>query len=138
MPENENQNETGFATVNLAAILAETARRAPERTALIFGADRIAYGRLWEETKAYAGALRGLGVGRGDRVALLLPNVPDFPRAYFAVLSLGAIVVPVHALLKAEEIAYVLTDSGASQFIVAAPLLAEGAKGAALAGVPVL
>ncbi|MFC4244065.1 long-chain fatty acid--CoA ligase [Gryllotalpicola reticulitermitis] len=130
--------QPGFATVNLAAILAETAKRAPERTAVVFGADHISYGRLWAETKAYAGALRGLGIGAGDRVALLLPNVPDFPRAYFAILSLGAIVVPVHALLKADEIAYVLRDSGATTFIIAAPLLAEGAKGAAAAGVPVL
>lgn len=139
MPENQPENESaGFATINLAAILAETATRSPERTAVVFDDDPITYGRLWEETKAYAGALRALGVARGDRVALLLPNVPDFPRAYFAILSLGAVVVPVHALLKADEIAYVLKDSGASRFIVAAPLLAEGAKGAALAGVPVL
>ncbi|GAA4162848.1 long-chain fatty acid--CoA ligase [Gryllotalpicola daejeonensis] len=130
--------DQGFATVNLAAILAETAKRVPESTALIFGADHISYGRLWEETKRYAGALRDLGVKRGDRVAVLLPNVPDFPRSYFAILSLGAIVVPVHALLKGEEIAYVLQDSGATHFIVAAPLLAEGAKGAALAKVPLL
>lgn len=128
----------GFATVNLAAVLAETAKHASERTAIIFGAEHISYGRLWSETRAYAGALRDLGVGVGDRVAVLLPNVPDFPRAYFAILSLGAIVVPVHALLKGEEIAYVLQDSGATRFIVAAPLLAEGAKGAAIAGVPVI
>ncbi|WP_022882434.1 long-chain-fatty-acid--CoA ligase [Gryllotalpicola ginsengisoli] len=130
--------ETGFATVNLAAMLADTAKRTPERTAVIFGGDHITYGRLWQETKAYAGALRARGIGVGDRVAVLLPNVPDFPRAYFAILSLGAIVVPVHALLKAEEIAYVLRDSGASQFICAAPLLGEGAKAAQLAGVPLL
>ncbi|MCL2514458.1 MAG: long-chain fatty acid--CoA ligase [Microbacteriaceae bacterium] len=131
-------SEQGFATVNLAAILAETAKRSPERTALIFGDDHIGYGRLWDETRAYAGALRDLGIGRGDRVAMLLPNVPDFPRVYFAILSLGAVAVPVHALLKGEEIAYVLNDSGAKAMVVAAPLLAEGAKGAALAGVPLL
>ena len=68
----------------------------------------------------------------------MLPNVPDFPRSYYAVLALGAVVVPVHALLKAEEIAYVLGDFGATVLICAAPLLAEGARGAGLAGIPTL
>lgn len=130
--------QTGFATISMAAILAESAKRTPDSTALIFGADQISYARLWDETRAYAGALRDRGIRRGDRVAVLLPNVPDFPRSYFAILSLGAIVVPVHALLKGEEIEFVLRDSGAKLFIVAAPLLGEGAKGAALAGVDLL
>ena len=56
------------------------------------------------------------------------PQHPDFPRAYFAVLSLGAVVVPVHALLVAREIAYVLTDSGAKLLICAGPLLEQGAS----------
>ena len=57
---------------------------------------------------------------------MLMPNVPDFPRVYYAALSLGAVVVPVHALLVAREIAYVLQDSGAKLLVAAAPLLAEG------------
>lgn len=128
----------GFATMSVASILAETAHRMPDNVALIFGDQQIAYGELWEQTRRYAGALRSRGIGEGDAVALLLPNVPDFPRAYYAVLALGAVVVPVHALLKAEEIAYVLRDSGAKLLICAAPLLGEGAKGAALAGVETL
>lgn len=129
---------TGFATMSVAAILAETARRLPENVAVIFGEQRISYRDLWEQTRKYAGALRRRGIGPGDPVAVLIPNVPDFPRAYFAILSLGAVVVPVHALLKAEEIDYVLRDSGAKALLCAAPLLGEGAKGAALAGVDVL
>jgi long-chain acyl-CoA synthetase len=128
----------GYATMSVAALLAESANRTPENVALIFGDTQISYNELWAQTKSYAGALRDRGVGPGDPIAVLLPNVPDFPRAYYAILSLGAIVVPVHALLKAEEIAYVLRDSGATMLICAAPLLGEGAKGAALAGVEVL
>ncbi len=82
--------------------------------------------------------LRDSGIGPGDRVALLLPNTPHFPLAYFGTLALGAVAVPVRALLKAEEIEYVLSDSGAKVLACAAPLLGEGAKGAELAGVPVL
>ncbi|TAM66140.1 MAG: long-chain fatty acid--CoA ligase [Microbacteriaceae bacterium] len=128
----------GFATMSVASILAETAHRLPDNIALIFGEQQISYATLWDETRAYAGALRERGIGPGDAVAVLIPNVPDFPRVYFAILSLGAVVVPIHALLKAEEIDYVLKDSGAKLMICAAPLLGEGAKGSAIAGVPVL
>ncbi|NQX29717.1 long-chain fatty acid--CoA ligase [Microbacteriaceae bacterium VKM Ac-2854] len=128
---------SGFGTVSVAAILAESAARTPEATALIVGESAIDYATLWQQTRGYAGALREAGVGPGDRVAVLIPNVPDFPRCYFAVLSLGAIVVPVHALLKHDEIAYVLQDSGAKLLLCSAPLLAEGAQGADLAGVEV-
>jgi long-chain acyl-CoA synthetase len=129
---------TGFATVSVASILSEAARLNPERTAVIFGDQHITYERLWWETRRYAAALRARGVGPGTPVAVLIPNVPDFPRVYFAILALGGVVVPVHALLKADEIAYVLRDSGSTALICAAPLLGEGAKGAALAGVEVL
>jgi long-chain acyl-CoA synthetase len=106
--------------------------------AVIFADQSITYRELWDQTRAYAGALRDQGIGPGDRVALLLPNVPDFPRVYYAVLALGGVVVPIHALLKGPEIEFVLRDSGAKMLICAAPLLGEGAKGAALAGVDVV
>jgi long-chain acyl-CoA synthetase len=128
----------GFATMSVASILAETAHRLPDNVALIFQGEEIRYGELWEQTRRYAGALRDRGIGPGDRVALMIPNVPDFPRVYYGALALGAVVVPVHALLKAEEIDYVLRDSGAALLVCAAPLLGEGAKGAASAGIPTL
>jgi len=128
----------GFGTISVAAILAESAARRPEAIALIVGDEETSYGQLWEQTRSYAGALRARGVGPGDPVALLIPNVADFARAYYAVLALGGIVVPVHALLKAREIEYALRDSGARLLICAAPLMGEGAPGAAAAEVDVL
>ncbi len=128
----------GFGTISVAAILAESARRTPDSIALIVGEDKTTYARLWAETRAYAGALRARGIGPGDAVAVLIPNVPDFARVYYAILSLGAIVVPVHALLKAREIDYVLQDSGARTLICAASLLTEGAAAAAGSGVDLL
>ncbi|QEW01207.1 long-chain fatty acid--CoA ligase [Microbacterium caowuchunii] len=128
----------GFATLSVANILGETARRHPDRPALHFAGHTIPYGVLWDQTCRYAGALRARGIGRGDRVAMLVPNVPDFARVYYAALSLGAIVVPVHLLFKADEIAYVLRDSGADVLVVAAPLLAEAVPAAASAGVPLV
>jgi long-chain acyl-CoA synthetase len=126
----------GFGTVSVAAILAESANRFPDSTALIIDQTRISYTALWAQTRAYAGALRDRGIAPGDRVAVLIPNVPDFVRVYYAILALGAVVVPVHSLLKAHEIEYVLTDSGAKTLICAAPLLEQGAPAAAAAGIP--
>lgn len=128
----------GFATISVAAVLAESAKRTPDSIALVVGEDQVSYADLWRQTRAYAGALRARGVGPGDAVAVLIPNVPDFARVYYAILSLGAIVVPVHALLKAREIEYVLQDSGSKLLICAAPLLAEGSAGAAANGIEVL
>ncbi|MCU1423045.1 MAG: long-chain fatty acid--CoA ligase [Microbacteriaceae bacterium] len=126
------------STISVAAILKESADRTPDKIAIQVGQQELSYAQLWDETRAYAGALRDRGVKPGDAVAVLIPNVADFPRCYFAILSLGAIVVPIHALLKGDEIEYVLRDSGATLLICAAPLLEQGARGAAQAGVPVL
>ena len=79
-------------SLSLAAILAESALRYPYRDAVVMGPQRISYTSLWEESRRYAAVLRERGIGPGDRVALLVPNVPDFPRAYYAVLSLGAVL----------------------------------------------
>jgi len=129
---------TGFATMSVAAILAESAQRYPDTAAVIVGDTQTTYRELWQQTREYAGALAHRGIRAGTVVAVLIPNVADFPRVYYAVLAVGGIVVPIHALLKSEEIEYVLRDSGAELLICAAPLLGEGAKGAALADVPVL
>src|SRR3712207_320947 len=123
--------------MTLASILAESAVRHADRTAVVIGDLKISYAQLWGGARQYAAVLRERGIGPGDRVALLLPNTPHFPLAYYGTLALGAVAVPVHALLRAEEIQYVLEDSGAKALVCAAPLLGEGAKGAELAGVPI-
>ena len=126
------------ASLSLAAILADSADRFADRPATVVGPEATTYAELWHQARSYAAVLRDRGIGPGDKVALLLPNTAHFPRAYFAVLALGGVAVPVHALLKAEEIDYVLRDSGAKALVCAAPLLGEGVKGAELAGIPVL
>jgi long-chain acyl-CoA synthetase len=125
-------------SLTIASILAESAVRHADRTAVVLGDLRLTYAQLWGHALQYAAVLREHGVQPGDKVALLLPNTPHFPLAYYGTLALGGVAVPVHALLKAEEIQYVLEDSGAKALVCAAPLLGEGAKGAELAGVPVL
>nr|WP_202524379.1 long-chain fatty acid--CoA ligase [Kitasatospora sp. SID7827] len=112
--------------------------RRPDHPALVSGTRRTTYRELWDGARRYAAVLRARGVGPDDKVALLLPSTPHFPLAYFGVLALGAVAVPVHALLRADEIAYVLRDSGAVALICAAPLLAEGGRAAAAVGTPLL
>jgi long-chain acyl-CoA synthetase len=125
-------------SLNLATILSESAVRHRDRPAIVMGDLRLTYAQLWAHARQYARVLADHGVGPGDRVALLLPNTPHFPLTYYGALTLGAVVVPVHALLKADEIAYVLKDSGAKVLVCAAPLLGAGAAGAQQAGVTVL
>ena len=79
-----------MTTLSLAAILAEAARRYPDKVAVVDAGTRVTYHELWEQARSYASGLRELGVRPGDTVALLIPNVLDFPRAYFGALAAGA------------------------------------------------
>lgn len=124
------------ARLSIASILAESARRYPDKDALVLGETRLSYAQVWGMARRYAAVLAADGIGPGSRVALLLPNIPHFAFAYYGALALGATVVPVHALLRADEIAYTLADSECSALITAAPLLGEAAKGAEIAEVP--
>lgn len=121
--------------LSLATILAEAAHRHADKTAVIQGDTAVDYATLWRQARGYAAVLREQGVKPGDRVALLAPNVLDFPRAYFGILALGAVVVPVHLLGTADEIAYVLSDSGANLLVTFDA--DRGAAAGELAGVPV-
>jgi long-chain acyl-CoA synthetase len=123
-----------MTTLSLATVLAEGARRFPDRVAVVDTGTRVTYRELWAQTLAYAAGLKELGVRPGDTVAVLIPNVLDFPRVYFGALAAGAAVVPVHLLLTPEEIAYVLRDSGASVLVSHSSQLAAGAAAAYAAG----
>jgi long-chain acyl-CoA synthetase len=127
-----------MTALSLATVLAESARRYPDKIAVIDGAQRVSYRDLWAQARAYAGALAAHGVGPGDAVGILSPNVIEFPRAYYGILAAGGVVVPVHLLLTAEEMAYVLTDSRATVLVCHSSQLATGAKAAAIAGIPVV
>jgi long-chain acyl-CoA synthetase len=127
-----------MTTLSLASVLAEAARRYPDTTAVVDGELRVSYAQLWSQAREYAGGLRECGVAPGDPVALLIPNVVDFPRAYYGALAAGAVVVPVHLLLTADEAAYVLRDSGARLLVCHTSLLGVGEAAARAAGVPLV
>jgi long-chain acyl-CoA synthetase len=117
--------------LNLSMLLESTARRTPEAVAVVLGDARVTYRQLDIAAAQVAGYLTGLGIGRGDRVALTCPNLPYFPIAYYGILKAGATVVPLNVLLRAREVAYHLADSGARAYLCfeGTAELAMGAQG---------
>lgn len=124
-----------MTTLSLASILAEPARRRPDHVALVEGDQRITFAELWWQARGQAAALVAAGIEPGDRVALMCPNAAEFPRAYFAILAAGAVVVPVHLLLTAGEAEVVLKDSGAKLLLCHVLFAGAGVRAARGAGV---
>jgi long-chain acyl-CoA synthetase len=126
--------------LSLATVLADSARKHPDKIAVVDSAttERITYADLWKQTLAYAAGLRELGIGAGDTVAIQIPNLADFPRVYYAVLAVGATIVPMHLLLTPEENAYVLRDSHAKLLVAHSSQLTNAVAAAASAGVRVV
>jgi long-chain acyl-CoA synthetase len=98
---------------SLPAILTASAVAVPEKPALVFRNRPIPYAELDEWVRRSSEGLRSLGVRRGDRVALLAGNVPEFIYGFIGSLSLGCVPVPLDVGLTPEELGYVLADCGA-------------------------
>jgi acyl-CoA synthetase (AMP-forming)/AMP-acid ligase II len=114
---------------NLAGILAHHADRFPDRPCLVAGATTITYAELDRRAGRTAAGLARLGVGRGDVVALLLYNCPEFLETMFALARLGAIVMPINWRLAGDEVAYITGHAGAT-LVVSEPELAPLAEAA--------
>lgn len=89
----------------------------PERPALTFGDQTLTYRELGEKVDALARGLGGLGVGPGDRVAIILPNCLEFVYAFFAPSAIGAVVVPLNPVYRQKEFQHILSDCEASVVI---------------------
>ncbi|MGB7448695.1 MAG: long-chain fatty acid--CoA ligase [Ornithinimicrobium sp.] len=105
---------------NLAHHLADTAATRPDQSAIVLDEHTTTYAELNAAAAQMATWLTEAGVGAGDRVALMLPNLPSFPVIYYGALRCGAVVVPMNPLFKRREIEHYLADSGA-QLIFAMP-----------------
>ena len=103
----------------LGDVVRRHARHRPEKIAYVIGPHRVTYRRLNQLANRFAHALRGLGVGRGDRVATLARNRLEYPALYFAAAKLGAIHVPVNFRYRADEIRYTLGQSAAGALVFA-------------------
>jgi long-chain acyl-CoA synthetase len=119
---------------NLASILTKTTEQHGDRIAVKLDDVELNYIIVNEGAKRVAGMLKAKGLEPGDRVGIMLPNVPFFPSVYYGALHLGCIVVPMNVLLKEREVQYYLDDSGA-KLVFAWHDFAEAAEpGASAAG----
>jgi long-chain acyl-CoA synthetase len=118
------------------ALLERSARRFPKRPALAWFGKHLAYGELLEQVERFSGVLAARGVTKGDRVALILPNTPQYVVAFYAVVRLGAVVVGNNPLYSAREMDHQLRDSAPKVVVVLDLFYAEFAEVIRAAGSP--
>ena len=118
-------------SLNLAECIELSAAEHGDKTALVFGGWRMSYRELDVAARRAANMLRGLGVKPGDRVGLLLPNVPQFAMIYFGILYTGATAVTMNVLLKSREIRFRLRDAEIRTLVAFGPIAEEAIKAAA-------
>ena len=119
---------------NLALNLIDSAQRGAQLPAVRLDDTVLSYGTLDDLTAKLAGLLREHGVQAGDRVGIMLPNVPQFAVAYYGVLRAGGIVVPMNVLLKRREVAFYLGDPEARVVLAWHEFADEARAGAQEAG----
>jgi long-chain acyl-CoA synthetase len=102
----------------LTWLLDRTASSYPGRTAIIYYGTRLSYAQFAHGANRFALALQGLGVKKGDRVAIALPNIPQYPIAFYGALLAGTVVVPTNPLYTEREMQHQLADSGARVLVM--------------------
>jgi len=103
--------------LNLVTLLEDSAREYPDKTAVVCGDTRLTFRELNETACRVANGLVAAGIQAGDKVALTCANSSYFPMAYYGILKMGGVVVPLNVLLKSREIAYHLNDSDAAAYL---------------------
>lgn len=114
--------------LNLSVMLTDSAHEHPSSTAVREGARRLTYHELNAAANQVAALLIRRGIEAGDRVAMSVPNVAEFPIIYYGILKAGAVVVPMNTMLKRAEVAYHLDDSGARAYFFSDDYLPEDAQ----------
>jgi long-chain acyl-CoA synthetase len=107
----------------LTDLLLKNLREIPEKTACVLGECRVSYGELFVAVQRIANGLQTLHGLPGNRIALLLPNCPEFVMTYFAAAASGNVAVPINTILQPPEIAYILNNSQASCLVTCTALL---------------
>jgi len=91
----------------------DSVRKFPQRPAIIYFGKKISYATLDKSVNRYAYALKNLGIREGDRIAIHLPNIPQFITSYLAILKIGAIAVPINPVYAGYDLTHILADSDA-------------------------
>ena len=107
-----------YPAISVIDFLEKGAREHPLNPCTLFNGARIRYGEMNALTDRLAAGFASLGIKKGDRVGLFMPNTPQFVMAYFALLKIGAIVVATNPLYKAPEIVYQVNDAGAEIMVL--------------------
>ncbi len=113
-----NPKEIEIPNMSLVEFFEESVKRFPKHIAVTFYTKTYTYEQLYAAVRTLASSLTKRGVTKGDRVALMMPNCPQYPISYFAALMCGATVVQVNPMYKSTELQHVLQDSGAKVLIV--------------------
>ncbi len=103
---------------SLVALMEESFRKYGDRVAYSFMGKDVSYAETDAQSRDFAAYLQGLGLAKGDRVALMMPNVPQYPVAVAAVLRAGLVVVNVNPLYTPRELEHQLKDSGAKAIVI--------------------
>jgi len=104
--------------ISLFDMLKETAERYPAHTATRMYQHTLTYQALYHSVRVFAGALQKKGIEKGDRVAIMLPNCPQYIISYFGIVAAGGIVTQVNPMLVEQELEHILNDSGAKKIIL--------------------
>src|SRR6476660_2811358 len=120
--------------MNLASVLTDSAERDPDHVALRLDDMEVSYGLLDEGSARLAAVLADRGLEPGDRVGIMLPNVPYFAVCYYGILRAGAVVVPMNVLLKGREVAFYCGDPDSKVVFVWHDFAEAGEAGAEQAG----
>ena len=123
----QNVRKRKKLVLNLAIMLTDTAREQPSTTAVLEGDRRMTYREVNTASNQLATMLIRRGLKVGDRVAMSIPNILEFPVIYYGILKAGAVVVPMNTMLKRAEVAYHLRDSGAYAYFFAHGYMPEDA-----------
>jgi len=113
-----DKNPANYVPLSPISFLTRAARVYPNRVAIIHGARRITYAQMFDRCRRFASALAAHGVGRGDTVAVLAPNIPALLEAHYAVPMTGGVICAVNTRLDAPNVAFILAHSEARVFLV--------------------
>ncbi|MFP4375399.1 MAG: AMP-binding protein [Spirochaetales bacterium] len=115
--QQEYGGDTSSTAIGLGEMLEEITNKHKRREAIVFENKTLSYSELDENANRVAGGLEALGIGQGDRVAMMLPNIPEFASTFFGIQKLGAVAVPFNTMYKGREISFILKDSGAKAIV---------------------